>query len=131
MRWSTAEWESWAWTAGGVLLSVALALLGHSLLYRLLWRIARRSATTVDDALVRHTCAPTRLLLPLLALSASLDTLRTSSPELALLRQLTIIAVIAAVAWTATGSTSPTTWPPGGSARRSSCCSASRCPWWG
>jgi hypothetical protein len=101
MRWSTAGWESWAWTAGGVLLSVALALVGHSLLYRLLWRIARRSATTVDDALVRHTCVPTRLLLPLLALSASLDTLRTSSPELALLRQLTIIAVIAAVAWTA------------------------------
>ena len=103
MQWSTAGWESWAWTAGGVLLSVALALVGHSLLYRLLWRIARRSATTVDDALVRHTCAPTRLLLPLLALSASLDTPRSPSPQLALLRQLTVIAVIAAVAWTVIG----------------------------
>jgi small-conductance mechanosensitive channel len=108
MQSSAVGWEWWAWTGGGMLLSVALALLGHTLLYRVLWRIARRSATIVDDALLRHTCAPTRVLLPLIAFSASLDTLRPPSPQLAVLHQIAVIAAIAAVAWTVIGLVSAT-----------------------
>jgi small-conductance mechanosensitive channel len=108
MHLNTTGWPSWVWTGGGVLLSVALALLGHTILYRVLWRIARRSATPVDDALVRHTYAPTRVLLPLIAFSASLDTLGIDtlgapSPPLAALHQIAVIAVIAALAWTVVG----------------------------
>ena len=39
MQLNTAGWPSWAWTGGGVLLSVTFALLGHTLLYRVLWRM--------------------------------------------------------------------------------------------
>ena len=59
-----------------------LALIGHALLYRILGRIARRSATPVDNALVDRTCGPTRLLFPLLAFSASLDEITHSVPRL-------------------------------------------------
>jgi small-conductance mechanosensitive channel len=103
MQSSTVGWESVAWTWGGLLVGAILALLGHTLLYRVLWRIARRSATVVDDALLRYTCAPTRTLLPLIAFSAGLDTLRPISRQLAVLHQIVVIAVIAAVAWTVVG----------------------------
>ena len=75
-------WQTWAWTLGGLALSVVLALIGHALLYRILGRIARRSATPVDNALVDRTCGPTRLLFPLLAFSASLDEITTRVPRL-------------------------------------------------
>jgi hypothetical protein len=67
MQVSTEQSGSWASSAGAVLLSALLALAGHSLLYGVRWRIARRSASVVDDALVRHTCGPTRVLLPVFA----------------------------------------------------------------
>lgn len=108
MQSSTVGWESWAWTWGGLLVGVVLALLAHTLLYRLLWRIARRSETVVDDALLRHTCAPTRVLLPLIAFSAGLDTVGPSWPELAVLHQIVVIAVIAAMAWAVVGLISAT-----------------------
>jgi small-conductance mechanosensitive channel len=94
------QWESLAWAAGGLLLSVVIALVGHVLLYRVLGRVARRSATDVDDALVRHTCRPTRFLLPLLAFASTLDTQPIPVPFGGLLHQLIVIAVIVAVAWT-------------------------------
>jgi small-conductance mechanosensitive channel len=95
--------ESWAWIGGWLLLSVVLAVVGHALLYRVFWRIARRSATVVDDAILRHTCGPTRVLLPLIAFSATLDAIGRPAPELAVIHQITVIAVIAAVAWTIVG----------------------------
>ena len=96
-------WERWTWSAGALVLSVVLALLGHALLYRVLWRIARRSVNVVDDALVRHTRGPTRLLLPLLALSATIDTFPTAVPALALLRRAVVIGAIVATAWSIVG----------------------------
>jgi small-conductance mechanosensitive channel len=97
------QWESWASSVGAVLLGALLALAGHALLYRLLWRIARRSASMVDDALVRHTCGPTRVLLPLFAVSATIDTLPYPSTALALLRHAVVIGAIVATAWTVVG----------------------------
>jgi small-conductance mechanosensitive channel len=107
MQSSTVGSASWAWIGGGLLLSVALAVVGQALLYRVLGRIARRSATTVDDAILRHTRGPTRALLPLIAFSATLDatfeTVGRPPPQLAVVHQITVIAVIAAVAWTVVG----------------------------
>ena len=94
------QWESWAWAGGALLLAVGLALVGHMVLYRVLARVARRSATDVDDALVGHTCRPTRFLLPLLAFASTLDTQPIPFPLRGLLHQLVVIAVIVAVAWT-------------------------------
>lgn len=96
-------WQTWAWTLGGLALSVVLALIGHALLYRILGRIARRSATPVDNALVDRTCGPTRLLFPLLAFSASLDEITTRFPGYGLVRRAAVVGVILAVAWTILG----------------------------
>jgi hypothetical protein len=103
MQVSAERWDSWAWSGGTLLLSAVLALAAHALLYRVLWRIARRSANVVDDALVRHTCAPTRFLLPLLAVSATIDALPSTSPAFALLRRAVVIAAIVATAWSIVG----------------------------
>jgi small-conductance mechanosensitive channel len=100
MQSSTTQWQAWAWAGGALLLSVVLALIGHTVLYRVLWRIARRSVTIVDDAVVRHTRRPTRILLPLLAFAATLDSLPASFSELALVHHLTVIGVIIGIAWT-------------------------------
>jgi small-conductance mechanosensitive channel len=97
---SAEQWVSWAWAGGALLLSVVLALVAHAVLYRVMWRVARRSSTLVDDAIVAHTRGPTRLLLPLLAFAATLDSLTTQLPDIALIHQLTVIGVIVAVAWT-------------------------------
>lgn len=53
-------WERWTWSAGALVLSLALALIGHALLYRVLRRVARRSVNVVDDALVRRRDRPCR-----------------------------------------------------------------------
>jgi small-conductance mechanosensitive channel len=103
MQVGTDQWGSWASSVGAVLLSAMLALVGHALLYRVLGRIARRSTSVVDDALVRHTCGPTRVLLPLFAVSATIDTLPASSTALALLHHVVVIGAIVATAWTIVG----------------------------
>lgn len=103
MEFNAESWRSWAWAGGVLLVSVLLAVAGHAALYHVLWRVARRSRTIVDDMLVRFTCAPTRILFPLLAYTATLDSITPAFPEAQLLRHIGTVAVISVVAWTVVG----------------------------
>jgi small-conductance mechanosensitive channel len=98
-----AHWQSSATTLAIVLGGALAALAGQTLLYRLLGRIARRSATPADDELIRHTVGPTRLLAPLVVAAAMLDSVGPLSRGLAVLHRVAVIGVIAAGAWTVIG----------------------------
>jgi small-conductance mechanosensitive channel len=69
---SLDQWEPLAWAAG----TVAGALLAGYLVHILVWRVARalarRSATEVDDSLIRRCRRPTALILPSLAVYLAL-----------------------------------------------------------
>jgi small-conductance mechanosensitive channel len=97
------QWQSWATTMGVVLGGMLAALVGHTLLYRLLARIARRSATAADDELIHYTMGPTRLLAPLVVAAGLLDGAGPLSRGLVLLHQIAVIGVIGAAAWTVIG----------------------------
>jgi small-conductance mechanosensitive channel len=59
-----AEFQPWAWEAGGALLAaalgIALGLLAHRLLFGLLRRVARANETQSDDIIVEALARPAR-----------------------------------------------------------------------
>lgn len=79
--------------------AAAAALLAHAIVYAVLGRVARRTATSLDDAILGHLRGPTRLFVLLLALKIAMPLLRIPAELIALFDQLTSILLIAAVAW--------------------------------
>jgi len=78
---------------------LAAGLLAHQLFYWLARRLTRRTRTDVDDALIRYSRGPTRLLLPLLLISFVSPTLRYSGAAVTLIRHAASLGLIATVAW--------------------------------
>src|SRR6478736_3373172 len=90
-----------SWLAVLFMLAVAVlaGLLMQRLLFALATRISRRTPMALDELLVRHAARPTRLLLPLLFVSAVWRS-APIPPSLAVFGQLVLsIAFIAAGAW--------------------------------
>ncbi|MEO2169996.1 MAG: hypothetical protein ABGY42_18150, partial [bacterium] len=82
--------------------AIVLGYLMHRLFWRLLRRVADRTSTVLDDALLRHCQRPTALMFPVLALYGSLPLVRGwLGDELPnLLGNLLIVPLIVSVAWT-------------------------------
>ena len=80
-------------------ISVALALLAHRVVVRVLRRVVSRSP--VATAALARTVVPGGWLLPLVALQAAWEGAPDGLPGLQVVRHLTAIALIVAVAWTA------------------------------
>jgi small-conductance mechanosensitive channel len=80
-----------------------LALLAHAVVYWVAGRAAARTGNAVDDALVRRSRQPARLLLPVLALFLLLESLPPPPQTRATLEHALGIALIAAIAWLLVG----------------------------
>lgn len=79
--------------------AVAVGLFIHTVVFRLLQRLARRTSSMVMFALYQYLRAPSRVLIPLFLFAATLPGLKVDRDLQAILKHLFSIAVIAAVSW--------------------------------
>lgn len=89
----------WLISAGVVVGVVLLALLAHSIIYRLLADVAKRTAGTLDDSFVRYSRGPAKLILPLLAVLITLPTLPIPRMVTGPARHIVGLGLIASGAW--------------------------------
>ena len=99
MRSTLASWHTWLWPLVTLAAALLAALGVHALLYAVLGRVARQTSSVVDDALVRRTRKPTRVVLPLLAVILVLPVLPLVGRVRQALQHLLALAVIAVLAW--------------------------------
>lgn len=86
--------------SGIVLVAAAVvALLLHGIVFAVLGRVARRTETRLDDAILTHLRGPSRVFVLLLALKIAAPMLRIPEDLHGLIDQITSILVIAAVTW--------------------------------
>ncbi|HVB98960.1 MAG TPA: mechanosensitive ion channel domain-containing protein [Candidatus Dormibacteraeota bacterium] len=86
--------------SAGILTGVVLAVLfGHWLLYRLLDDLASHTPSTLDDSFVRHSRRPAKLILPLLAVVATLPALPLPHTVTGPARHIAGLGLIASAAW--------------------------------
>ncbi len=94
------DWEAWAWFGGKLALAILVGIAAHWLVFTLARRLARRSATDLDDVLLDRLRAPSLLIFPLLALLLISPAITRLTPsQLALLRHIISIGAIAAATW--------------------------------
>jgi len=91
----------WLLSAGILAAVVVAVLLVHSLVYRVLGKLAGRTSSSLDDSFVRRSRRPVKLILPLLAAMATLGTLPLQPTTLGPLRHIVGLALIGATAWLA------------------------------
>lgn len=92
-------WQLWLWPLVGLAGAVVLALIVHRVLFATLKRIAKRTGNVINTSLVRHAELPTRWVFPLIAILLALPALPVKDELVSLLRQITGLGVIAAIAW--------------------------------
>lgn len=91
--------RDWIELLAVAILAVSLALLAHGIVVRVLRRVVSRSP--VATAALARTVVPGGWLLPLVALQAAWEGAPEGLPGLQVVRHLTAIALIVAVAWSA------------------------------
>lgn len=95
-----AQWRDFLWIAGIGLGTVAVALVVHSGFFAFARRVVRRRSVTGFYALLaKYEAGPTRLFLPLLALTPVLPWLPLPPGARSTLEHAISLALIAAVAW--------------------------------
>ena len=99
MDYFLAHWHLWVWSIGTVAGAILAGLLAHYLLYTAARRFASRTRSQVDEALVRHSSGPAKLILPLIAVLGVLPTLPLRPGIVAGTRHTVALALIAAIAW--------------------------------
>ena len=93
------NWEFVAKALGALLISWLIGLGAHFLVFSLIKRLARRTASPVDDAFIKHCQGPLKIVFPLLALSLFLPVLSLPDALLSPLRHLISVGVIVSVTW--------------------------------
>lgn len=81
--------------------ALVAALIAHRLIFGVLERLASRTESGIDNAIVHRARAPLRLILPMLAVQLVLPTLALPEALPALLRHVIGLGLIAALAWLA------------------------------
>ena len=100
---SNGEWQAAFWEAAAVAIAIAIGLLAHYLLYRLIRRLAARREGFAAAGVAERTSGPARLLLLLCAIAIVLPHLSISSALLATTKHTLEIVAIIAIAWLAVG----------------------------
>ncbi len=95
------NWESWLELAVACVVVVSLALLAHWGLYAVGRRLARRTDSRVDDALVEHSRRPARLLLIVFGLLLALPAVPLAADIKEPIQRLLTLLVTAGVGWMA------------------------------
>lgn len=99
---------------GALALLVLAGFVMHALLYAVARRVASRTASSIDELLVRYTRAPAQLLLPLLLVSFVWPSLEFAQALPPIGHRVLIIAFIATGAWFIVGAmTALTEWITG------------------
>ena len=93
------NWHTWMWSASILAGAIVLALVGHSVLFFVLTRMARRKGDVFINSLVSHGKWPSRWILPLVALMAALPAARLSESVLTPVERAAGLGIIAATAW--------------------------------
>jgi small-conductance mechanosensitive channel len=95
------SWQAWL-LAGGAVVGVVLIALGlHTLVFSVAQRMAGRTGTTVDNAIIRHSKRPARAILPLLAVYLVLPVFPLTSGVLAVVQHAIGLGLIGCAAWLA------------------------------
>jgi small-conductance mechanosensitive channel len=81
--------------AGAVLLGLAV----HAVVFWIARRAARRTGNVMDDALVRRSSGPIRLLLPLLGVTAVLESVPPPEQIRDIIEHVLSLTLIACIAW--------------------------------
>jgi small-conductance mechanosensitive channel len=87
------------WSVSILAGATLIALAGHTVLFFILKRLARRKGDVFISSLVEHGQRPSRWILPLLALMAALPAARLSENFLTPIERTSGLALIAATAW--------------------------------
>jgi small-conductance mechanosensitive channel len=89
----------WLWSIGVLVGAVVAGLVLHWTVYLIAERLAARTPTPIDAALVRHSRRPARLLVPLFLLSVAMPSVDLPIRLVGLADRVLGIAMIGAVAW--------------------------------
>jgi small-conductance mechanosensitive channel len=82
-----------------LVIAVGAALLCHSVLVRVLSRLAKRSRSPVDEILIKHLRRPARWLMVAIAVRVAVDALVISDEIDGFVKQVFSLVLIALVAW--------------------------------
>ena len=93
------HWKDWVWTIGLVAGAIALSLALHAIIFALAKRFAGRTATQIDDFLVRYAEKPARLVLPVLAVLSVLPFVPLPPAILNPAVHFTGLLLTASIAW--------------------------------
>ena len=93
------NWRTWGLLLGTLLLAVCAALVCHYLLARILSRLAKRSASSVDELLIKHFRRPVRWIMVAVAARLAIEPFGLPPGVQSLARSLFGIVVIGLVAW--------------------------------
>ena len=93
------ELQAWLYSAGVLVVAALVASLIYIIIHRALVRVTRKTKSPVDDALVRHTETPLKVILPMLAVLLALPVARLPGGLLDPLRHGVGLILIAAGAW--------------------------------
>jgi small-conductance mechanosensitive channel len=94
-----AGWQTWARALGFFFGALLVALLLHHVLFRIARRLVSSTTSNLDNSLVRQIHAPTRLILPLIALIAATPALPLSPDMEYALRRLLGLGLVGGFAW--------------------------------
>ncbi len=93
------NWQKLLWASFGLITVVVVALICHYVLLLMLPRITRRTATRIDDSIIRHLREPARWIMIFLGIRLVLPLFNMSVEFQEFLRHIFSLAVVALVSW--------------------------------
>ena len=99
--WAKQDWVLWLHVAGILVGALLLALLVHWMTFVVLSRLARGSASKVDDSLLRHAGTPSKALFCVMAVLLVLPILGLAASAQEALQRLLSVILTGSVGWLA------------------------------
>lgn len=93
------DWPTWFWPAVAVVSAAMAGILVYAIAAFVAKRVARRTGSITDDALVRHLRKPAKWILPLLGVFIVLPSLPVAAKVLEPIRHVLVLAIISFFAW--------------------------------